>query len=179
MNISGEQFHQGEMFGYSQNSNQKDLSPHREVLPDAPPNYYKHGRDSQLALPGMESTIQDHINALEDRTGGNAHYEHDPLTDQHTIAISDDRWPNASQAAAHGNGAYLVWSGHRASDPGEIQMVQAGEHRGEAAAMHATARRISQENAMDVPTPRHSVLRTPEGMQWSRKEMKKYGEQVW
>lgn len=96
--------------------------------------------------------------------------------------------------------AVLDWTGYTDRQPGwearkhrqgEIKEASIGGLHGEGgqgaedwkghgvmSAMFTTARRIAAEHP-DVAEPRHSPLRTEQGVEWSQSQMRKHGEEVW
>lgn len=189
MNISDEQFHfpdrrnpQGEMLpGPTREQIRSAImrrASHRAESDVIPPggdeSYYKQESHEQMALPGMEMTPKEHVEALGASVGGSARLSYHAPTLTHRIEVSH-RNPGG---APSGDQSLLIWNGRQFPvGPGEIQLVHSSQ-RGTASKMHAVARRIASENA-DIAMPRHSVQRTDEGVAWSQKEMRKHGEQVW
>lgn len=149
-----------------------------------PPDYYHQpsSEHRQGALPGMEMSIDDHVKALSKAAGGQPAY-------------FTDGWGSHSVEVVHEDGdvSHLHWRNGRSEEPmheenlphvnrtreyerGEIQMVKSHQP-GLASKMLDTAEKISREHG--VTFPKHSEDRTNEGIAWSRKQMRKRGEQVW
>lgn len=190
MNISNEQFHfpdrrnpQGELLpGPSRgeirmaairraNEHLGDMDD--DHTPDE--SYYKQDDNQQMVLPGMEMTPQQHVEAMGPAVGGSARLRYHSPTQTHRIEVYHR---NPAGALNFDEKSTLIWNGRQFPvGPGEIQLVHS-EKPGTASKMHAVARRIASEHP-DIAMPRHSEHRTEEGVAWSRKEMKKYGEQVW
>jgi hypothetical protein len=170
----------------------EDLDGPRPKTADAPHGYYNQPSRSvrQQALPGMEMSVQDHLDALGRATGMRASIDsgsvsHRLMLHDHPgegpfgggverahLSYSNER----PEEGVHDNGD-TVGVGHpQAFHAGEIRMVRSHQP-GMASALLETAERLAAEHGMAYP--KHSWDRTNAGVRWSQKQMKKRGEQVW
>lgn len=158
----------------------------------APAGYYNQpsSRIRQQALPGMEMSVQDHLDALGKATGMRASIDSGTLS--HRIMLHDH--PGEGVFGGGVERAHLSYSNERPEEgvrdngdtvgvghpnayhAGEIRMVRSYEP-GAAGKMLETAERLATEHGMAFP--KHSWDRTGPGVKWSQKQMRKRGEQVW
>lgn len=129
-------------------------------------SYYNQSEKGNVQESLFPMTPQDHMDAVAKAVGANrAMFQ---TTDS---AVG----PTHSIHVLHPDGetSWMSWNGNT----GEIGMISSSVP-GTAKHMHDAARKIATENP-GIAFPRHSPARTPEGVQWSRKEMERHGEQVW
>jgi hypothetical protein len=164
----------------------------RPATARAPQGYYNQPSSNvrQMALPGMEMSVQDHLDALGKATGMQASIDSGRVS--HRIALKDH--PGQGPYGGGVERAHLSYSNERpeegvrdngdtvgvghveAKHPGEIRMVRSYEP-GAAGKMLETAERLASEHGYAYP--KHSWDRTEAGVRWSQKQMRKRGEQVW
>lgn len=154
---------------------------------DAPHGYYDQPSSNvrQMALPGMEMSVQDHLDALGKSTGMRASIDSGRVS--HRIALFGGEYRDSERAhlsysnerpeeGVRDNGD-TVGVGHvEAFHPGEVRMVRSYVP-GAASKMLETAERLASEHGYAYP--KHSWQRTPDGVGWSQAQMRKRGEQVW
>jgi GNAT superfamily N-acetyltransferase len=178
--LSSEQFIQETLFAPRRERGQEFPREAHEQDEAAPHGYYRQPVGHQLVLPGMKMSPQEHVRALGRATGTDAH-----LADYggfHGIELHHperDRKVNASPLAQ------MEWAKRGVerweAQPGEIGMIHTEPHlqnRGVASAMFSTAEAIAREHP-SYSTPKHSGIRSRMGVQWSRSQMRKRGQQVW
>ena len=117
---------------------------------------------------------EEHLADLEQKRGH--------VTGNATATLGHDSVGNHYLKLHHeGDGtSHLIWKGHQRTEdyrPGEIVTIDS-EQKGDAAAMHDTARKIAADNP-HIAFPKHSPIRTDEGDAWVRKEQRRHGEQEW
>lgn len=152
---------QGQLGLFPESDTEIDHWARRQTPAGYPPSrYYEQHTHEEPALPGMELSPHEHARAA------GMEYTFHP----------GGQWAEPHHRLDY-NESYLKWAHHTSSHPGEIMFVRS-ESSGDAAAMHAVARKIAMEHP-DVPLPRHSGIRTSEGVPWSQKEMRKYNEEEW
>lgn len=164
----------------------------RPATRKAPAGYYNQPSSNvrQMALPGMEMSVQDHLDALGKATGMRASIDSGRVS--HRIALHER--PGEGSFGGGVERAHLSYSNERpeegvrdngdtvgvghveAKHPGEIRMVRSYVP-GAASKMFETAERLASEHGMAYP--KHSWDRTNAGVRWSQKQMRKRGEQVW
>lgn len=161
----------------------------------APHGYYNQPSSNvrQMALPGMEMSVQDHLDALGKATGLRASIDSGRVS--HRIALHAVRedtsspWGGTSltekahlsynherPAEGHRDSGETVGNGIEAKHPGEIRMIKSNAP-GAASKMLETAERLATEHGMAYP--KHSWDRTNAGVRWSQNQMRKRGEKVW
>lgn len=182
---------------YDQTENNKRIrADYRGEQPEtrqAPDGYYAQpsSKIRQQALPGMEMSVQDHLDALGKATGTRASIESGRVS--HRIALHEPSehhgvhytygverahlsYNHERSEAGERDSGDTVGSGIEAKHPGEIRMVKSNVP-GAAGKMLETAERLANEHGMAYP--KHSWDRTTPGVRWSQKQMKRRGEQVW
>lgn len=173
----------------------KDERAHRVGVEPAPDGYYHQPPSGirQQALPGMEMSVQDHLDALSKATGLKASIDSGRVS--HRMSLYDASDPERTRFGGPGvEVAHLSYSNERpeqgvrdnndtigvghenAYHAGEIRMVKSHVPGG-AGKMLETAERLAAEHGMAYP--KHSWDRSVQGVQWSQKQMRKRGEQVW
>lgn len=161
---------------------------------DAPAGYYNQPSSNirQQALPGMEMSVQDHLDALGKSLGPGMGAKIESGKISHRISIRDLREPDSERYGGTERG-HLSYSNERpeegvrdngdtvgvghpeAKHPGEIRMVRSYVP-GAAGKMLETAEKLATEHGYAFP--KHSWDRTTKGVQWSQKQMRKRGEEV-
>ena len=167
----------------------------RSPLTKPAPDGYYHQPPSgvrQMALPGMEMSVQDHLDALGKATGLRASIDSGTLS--HRIAlhrVEEEGEKTYGYGTEKGHLSYsnerpeqgvrdngdTIGVGHpNAYHAGEIRMVRSYVPGG-AGKMLETAEKLATEHGYAFP--KHSWDRTGPGVRWSQKQMKKRGEPVW
>ncbi|WP_020142329.1 hypothetical protein [Terracoccus sp. 273MFTsu3.1] len=169
----------------------KSERAHRVGVEPAPDGYYHQPPSGlrQQALPGMEMSVQDHLDALSKASGHEARIDSGKVS--HRLSLYD-----VSEGARYGGTekAHLSYSNERPEEgvrdnndtigvghvnayhAGEIRMVKSHVPNG-AGMMLETAERLASEHGMAYP--KHSWDRSVQGVQWSQGQMRKRGEKVW
>ena len=174
----------------------KSERAHRVGVEPAPDGYYHQPPSGlrQQALPGMEMSVQDHLDALSKASGHEARLDTGKVS--HRLSLYGEREDTSSPwgGTTGVEKAHLSYSNERpeqgvrdnndtigvghenAYHAGEIRMVKSHVPNG-AGMLLETAERLAAEHGMAYP--KHSWDRSVQGVQWSQAQMRKRGEKVW
>jgi hypothetical protein len=139
-----------------------------------PPMGYYNQPHPESPRPEGAKAPEEHLAALEDKRSH--------VTGKATATLGVTSMGSHHLKLHHeGDGtSHLVWRSHERTEDyraGEIITVDS-EQKGDAKALHDTARAIATDNP-SIAFPKHSPVRTDEGDVWVRKEQRRHGEQEW